>query len=185
VRLHADGNDEGAKGLGLSGVGVGKGVDTRPTDAESVEASVDLLADSEPSGPDVVTVDGARLSNDALAVWTVVPRRAGLEHAGRAATVEVGIGVRVPVCEARRLISAVHELRECLSGRDGKMVFLNVGVLRDGDDTGFDKTLVDVERNSGRHYRRENKSIISDEKKPIKQRGLTYNKLRAKSDAEI
>ena len=151
IRLHADGNDERAEGLSLSSVGVGEWIDGSPQHAKRVEALVDFLADREPSVPNLMTIDWARLANDTLGIGALafVPRRASLEDTGGAATVEVGVCVGVSVREASRPLEAVHGTGE----GNGGMVSL--AMLRDGYAS-VDKLLVQVGRQGERHCRREN-----------------------------
>ena len=151
VRLHADRNDERAEGLSLTSVGVGEWIDGSPQDAKRVEALVDFLADREPSVPNLMTIDWARLSNDTLGIGALafVPRRSSLEDTRSAATVEVGVCVGVSVREAGAPLDAVHGTGE------GNGVMASLDMLRDGYAS-VDKLLVQVGRQGERHCRQEN-----------------------------
>ena len=61
IRFHTNGEDELAEGLGLSRIS--EGVDRRSHDAHRVKAFVDVRANIEPSEPDGMTVDRARLTD--------------------------------------------------------------------------------------------------------------------------
>jgi hypothetical protein len=102
VRLYADGDGERAEWLGLPVIGVGQGVDGRPVYASKVKVFVDARADREPSAPNVVTIDQARLTHDALGLRANgdLPVRSGLEDTGSATRIEVAISVGVLVSEA-------------------------------------------------------------------------------------
>ena len=130
VRLHPDGEDERAEGLGLPVVGIGKGVYERPLYIHEVEVVADALADREPSGPNGVTIDRTSLTFDALGLraFAGVPIRASLEYAGRATAIEVVVGVGVVFSEAdRRGDVVVHHKNRFFAkgqsrGTDSKIV---------------------------------------------------------------
>jgi len=114
VRLHADGNDEIANEIGLSGVGVRKGVDGSQRHLQRVECSGDTPEDRGPSTiiRNRVAVNGASLSQDPVSLGTRAfrPGRARLVHAGGAAPVEVGVSVFVVIGESDDLLWALIEL---------------------------------------------------------------------------
>ena len=101
---HTDGEDERAEGLGLPLVGVGEGVNACPPYAIRVEVFIDKLADGEPNGSNRVTVDGARLTNNALGLraLTYRPGRTSLVYTRRTAAVKVAISIGILCGKAGR-----------------------------------------------------------------------------------
>lgn len=90
--IHTDAYDEGAERLGLASISVGEGIDGRSHYANRLELVANARADRDPSRLDSVSVNRARLTDDALPL-AYGPVRARLVDAGSPRTIEVAISV--------------------------------------------------------------------------------------------